>query len=175
MADAHAFLERWSRLKRGAATPEAPPATPPATTRDDASTVSETRSAPAEPPPELPAIETLTKDSDYSLFMQPGVSDAQRNAALRKLWQSDPVFANLDGLLEYGEDFSEPWKVAGAVATVYRVLQGMPDPAEAAANPKEAGEAEAACSMASGAPDCDAADACEASDTSGRSTDHKLD
>ena len=58
-----------------------------------------------------------------------------RNAALRKLWSSDPVYANLDGLLEYGEDFAEPFRVAGVIATVYRVLEGMPEPLPPADQP----------------------------------------
>jgi hypothetical protein len=58
--------------------------------------------------------------------MQAGVPDGVRNEALRKLWQSDPVFANLDGLVEYGEDFAAAFSLGGAVATVYRVLEGMP-------------------------------------------------
>src|SRR5262249_38406828 len=60
------------------------------------------------------------------------------NAALRKLWQSDPVFANLDGLVDYAEDFGAGFAVGGTIATVYRVLQGMPDlPAEKAPEPAE--------------------------------------
>src|SRR3546814_6384088 len=40
----------------------------------------------------------------------------------------DPVFANMDGLIEYGEDYSLPFKAhAGkVVATLYRVGEGMP-------------------------------------------------
>jgi hypothetical protein len=47
---------------------------------------------------------------------------------LRKLWRSDPVFANLDGLVEYGEDYGADFRAASAVKTVYRVLEGMPAP-----------------------------------------------
>lgn len=77
---------------------------------------------------DLPALDSLTRDSDFSPFMREGVPEELRNQALRKLWSSDPVYANLDGLLEYGEDFGEPFRMAGVVATVYRVLEGMPDP-----------------------------------------------
>jgi hypothetical protein len=37
--------------------------------------------------------------------MREGVPEALRNRALRKLWLSDPVLANLDGLNDYDEDF----------------------------------------------------------------------
>src|SRR5690348_1670518 len=145
MAEAGAFLARWSRLKRraqiepraadarsGEARPMVAAAAP--------LSVSPARSAhnaPAAQPqidePQaqaLPSIETLGKDSDYTPFMRPDVPDALRNAALRKLWQSDPVFANLDGLVDYGEDFGAGFALGGTVATIYRVLDGMPDPRE---------------------------------------------
>jgi hypothetical protein len=50
-----------------------------------------------------------------------------RQQALRKLWTSDPVLANLDGLLEYGEDFRAAFVNPGVVKTLYRVGKGMRD------------------------------------------------
>lgn len=123
MADPPGFLERWSRLKRAGRAKAQRPARPEAPV---AAAVSE--AAPDDPLPDLPAIDSLTKDSDFTAFMRPGVPEELRNQALRKLWSSDPVYANLDGLLEYGEDFAAPFRLAGVVATVYRVLEGMPDP-----------------------------------------------
>ncbi len=49
----------------------------------------------------LPDIETLTYDSDFSVFLREGVPERLKQAALRKLWLSDAVFANLDGLNDY--------------------------------------------------------------------------
>ena len=54
----------------------------------------------------LPPVESLTQDSDYTVFLAEKVPEAIRTAALRKLWRSDPVLANLDGLNDYDEDFS---------------------------------------------------------------------
>lgn len=51
--------------------------------------------------PELPDIETLDKDSDFSPFMDARVPEELQRLALRKLWASDPVYANLDGLNDY--------------------------------------------------------------------------
>lgn len=143
MADPADFLARWSRLKRraqgepresapgaGTARPRLEEAAaPPAAVSGG---LSEGGGAPpaTEPREELPPIETLDRDSDYTPFMRADVPDALRNQALRKLWQSDPVFANLDGLVEYGEDFGAAFRLGGVVATVYRVLEGMPGPAE---------------------------------------------
>ncbi|MGB8182007.1 MAG: DUF3306 domain-containing protein, partial [Stellaceae bacterium] len=92
MAEPADFLARWSRLKRRARQPQP----------SDTAPVSATAATPAvETPPEtLPPVESLTAESDYRIFMQPGVPEVTRNAALQKLWRSDPVFANLDGLVE---------------------------------------------------------------------------
>jgi hypothetical protein len=133
MADQSSFLARWSRLKQAARTTPAlaDAATPAATAEQNLATV----------PAELPPIESLTANSDFSVFMQPDVPEAARNAALQKLWRSDPVFANLDGLVEYGEDFAADFKSAAVVRTVYRVLQGMPgdrEPPTADAEPQPA-------------------------------------
>lgn len=135
MADPGDFLARWSRLKRKAQAEPREAAVRSGTARPRV-VEAEPQAAPpaaasaAKPVEELPPIETLGKDSDYTPFMRADVPDALRNKALRKLWQSDPVFANLDGLVDYAEDFGAAFAVGGAVATVYRVLQGMPDPAD---------------------------------------------
>lgn len=62
--------------------------------------------ATAEELAELPSIESLTAQSDYTGFLKKNVPEALRKAALRKLWVSDPILANLDGLNDYDEDFT---------------------------------------------------------------------
>ena len=74
---------------------------------------------------DLPDVETLDAESDYTPFMSDKVSDAVRNVALRKLWRSDAVFANLDGLIDYGEDFSDAATVVAGMQTTYKVGRGM--------------------------------------------------
>lgn len=54
---------------------------------------------------DMPPIESLNEDSDYSGFMSSGVSDELRNLALRKLFKA-PQFNIRDGLDEYDEDFT---------------------------------------------------------------------
>jgi hypothetical protein len=61
--------------------------------------------AAAEPP--LPPVESLTFESDFSLFMRPGVDSTVRRAALRKLLR-DPRFNMMDGLDVYIDDYSKP-------------------------------------------------------------------
>jgi hypothetical protein len=132
LAEPPGFLARWSRLKQAERDKalSRDPAPPDPAAVDSAE-------PPADPPEDLPALESLTKDSDFRAFMRPGVPEELRNQALRKLWGSDPVYANLDGLLEYGEDFAAPFRMAGVVATVYRVLEGMPEPEKPAESATE--------------------------------------
>ena len=157
-------FSRWSKLKtdsrkrRGAALPgfatepeQALPAAPePATAEpgpDPATEEGASREQEAPPadaaeeevyPEDLPEIETLDKDSDYSVFMSEKVSDAIRNRALRKLWLSDPVLANLDGLVDYGEDFTDAAMVVKNMQSVYKVGRGMVDYEEEARKKAEA-------------------------------------
>ena len=57
--------------------------------------------APAVDVEALPDVETLTYESDFTTFLRDGVPERLKQAALRKLWLSNPVFANLDGLNDY--------------------------------------------------------------------------
>ena len=54
---------------------------------------------------DMPALETLHDDSDYSGFLSPKVSDKLREIALRKLFHSK-AFNIVDGLDDYDDDFN---------------------------------------------------------------------
>jgi hypothetical protein len=54
---------------------------------------------------DMPPLDTLTDDSDYSGFLSPRVSEALRQQALRKLFRS-PGFNIRDGLDDYDDDFT---------------------------------------------------------------------
>ncbi len=134
-------LSRWARRKaaaraeratpeqgRGAALPPAAPAAIPA--KPQPATAKPVEAEAATPPDEtkgvdLPDIETLDYDSDYSAFLSGDVSDAVRNIALRKLWRSNPLLANVDGLVDYDDDFSDAATVIEGMKTVYRTGRGM--------------------------------------------------
>lgn len=53
-------------------------------------------------------LETLNYNSDYQVFFKKGVPEHLKNMAMRKLWISNPVLANVDGLNEYDENFADP-------------------------------------------------------------------
>jgi hypothetical protein len=71
----------------------------------------------------LPPLDELTPDSDFTGFMDKRVPDFLRRQALRKLWLSDPAFSLIDGMHEYGEDYSMMAQLA-AGATAYRPNEG---------------------------------------------------
>ena len=54
---------------------------------------------------DMPPLDALDEDSDYSGFLSPGVSEALRRRALRKLFSS-AVFNIPDGLDDYDDDFT---------------------------------------------------------------------
>jgi len=79
-----------------------PTATPEVAKSNGASTIGTTNAAIP-----LPPLESLTIDSDFSPFMQPGVDETVKRAALRKLLR-DPRFNVMDGLDVYIDDYSKP-------------------------------------------------------------------
>ncbi|MDB5543210.1 MAG: hypothetical protein JWO64_359 [Hyphomicrobiales bacterium] len=108
MSDDDRFLSRWSQRKRLAA--------------EEARKAAEAAPAPAEPPAEeepfdlslLPDLESLTPETDISLFLKKGVPDELRNTALRKMWALDPAIRDYVGdALDYAWDWNAPGGVPG--------------------------------------------------------------
>jgi Protein of unknown function (DUF3306) len=83
-----------------------------------------------EPVPILPSIEELTAESDFTVFLAKTVPESIRRAALRKLWRSDPVLANLDGLVDYNDDYHAVDSTITAAQTAYRAGLGYVREAE---------------------------------------------
>jgi hypothetical protein len=86
--------------------------------------------AEGEETPVLPSIDELTAESDYTVFLGKNVPEALKDAALRKLWRSDPVFAVLDGLNDYDEDFNVIDTLITSAQTSYKVGTGYIDDIE---------------------------------------------
>ncbi|OYD81890.1 DUF3306 domain-containing protein [Azospirillum brasilense] len=141
------FLSRWSRLKRQPVAPAPEPAqepVPPPAEEPPAQLPAEAAAEPAETTPEappeaddplkdLPPVEELTLESDFTPFLRAEVPDDLHRQALRKLWTSDPVFANDDGLKDYADDYASLFTGSSPVKTLYRVGKGFLDAAEEAA------------------------------------------
>jgi hypothetical protein len=146
------FLSRWSQRKRA---------------MEEGAELQETTAAKAEPaqqgqseedggagdreridPADLPDIETLDANSDFSQFMQKGVPEALKRRALRKLWQVDPAFSQICMLDDYNLDYTDAAMVVPNLKTLYQVGRGMilagEDTAEAVEPPAAAAALEAA-------------------------------
>ncbi|MEM0950207.1 MAG: DUF3306 domain-containing protein [Pseudomonadota bacterium] len=73
----------------------------------------------------LPEPETLREGDDFSVFMAKAVPDRIRRRALRVLWKANPVLANLDELVEYGENYTDSATVVENLQTAYQIGRGM--------------------------------------------------
>ena len=69
--------------------------------------------------------DSLQSGDDFSAYMAKAVPTRIRNKALRKLWLSDPKLANLDMLVDYGEDFTDSAMAVENIQTAYQVGKGM--------------------------------------------------
>jgi hypothetical protein len=73
----------------------------------------------------LPDPDTMKMGDDFSAFMSKAVPERIRRRALRTLWRSNPVLANVDMLVDYGEDFTDSAMVVENMQTAYQVGKGM--------------------------------------------------
>ncbi|MDU9004605.1 DUF3306 domain-containing protein [Sedimentitalea todarodis] len=73
----------------------------------------------------LPDPDTLSADDNISAFMDHLVPDRLRRRALRRFWRLNPVLANVDGLVDYGEDFTDSATVIENLQSAYQVGKGM--------------------------------------------------
>lgn len=102
------FLRRWSSRKRRARrgeveeTPAVKPAEKTEAVKADESAEPERVLSDEDMPP----LESLNEDSDYSGFLSPGVSESLRKLALRKMFLSSKYNVT-DGLDDYAEDFTK--------------------------------------------------------------------
>lgn len=146
MAEGDGILKRWSRRKQearaaaaradaapataqGAATPaagdagqEAIAGCPPATDGAEAAPDSVD-------PATLPPVESLGPGSDFTAFLRAGVPEALRNAALRRLYMTDPFISTFKEVADYDWDFNAPgagalWP-ADEIAALVRNLPGQ--------------------------------------------------
>lgn len=74
---------------------------------------------------ELPDPDTLGEGDDFKVFLTETVPARIRTRALRRLWLTNPVLANVDGLVDYGEDFTDASCVIKNIKTAYQVGKGM--------------------------------------------------
>ncbi len=176
------FMSRWSRRKTlsrdgtqsapeaEAAAPPGKQAVPPAPVCAPAQPFAapEQDNAPpsaqdALPAPTMDDVALLTRGSDYSRFVAPGVDETVKRAAMKKLF-SDPHFNVMDGLDVYIEDYntSVPLTEAElrqmAQSKLLRLFEDEPaDTTQALANPDGGAPAQVSQSDVPGSPETRAA------------------
>lgn len=126
-------LRRWARRKaevrqgRGAAAPvlEEEADKVPALSEPEDLVIGPEGAAESQPDDlALPDVESLTADSDFSVFMKEGVPPALRRLALRKLWASDPMFNIIDEMIDYGGDFTNAATVVDGMQSAWVAGRG---------------------------------------------------
>lgn len=91
----------------------------------------------------LEAPEDLQSPEAVREFLSSTLPQRLKTRALRRLWRLNPVLANLDGLVDYGEDFTDSATVIENLQTAYQVGKGMLAHVEEMARQAEAELAEA--------------------------------
>ena len=106
------FLGRWARRKqesKRAPAPDAPPLV-----EGQAATSAD----PAAADLPLPSLDSIIPGADVSAFFQGHVPEALRNAALRKLWTTDPEISGFIEMADYQWDFNNPDSIPGWGSTL---------------------------------------------------------
>jgi len=127
-SDERDFLSRWSRLKRTGGEMAAQPAAPAAPVAPEGDAAPERSDAEILEEHGLPDPDSLGPEDDVSGFMARTIPDRLRNRALRRLWLRNPVLANLDELVDYGEDYTDAATVVAGLASAWQAGRGyLPD------------------------------------------------
>ena len=122
MNDPDNFLSRWSRRKQEAGersekkeeAADKPPAKPVAENEPVRAA-----SAPASTPipkfdvESLPPIESISAETDITMFMRTGVPETLKHAALRRAWSADPAIRDFMGPTENYWDAAGPDGIPG--------------------------------------------------------------
>ena len=127
MSEESGFLSRWSERKRRV--------------QEEATQIAEQTAASAAPPSPadefegksdseilselaLPDPDSLKLGDSVAGFMDARVPERIRHRALRAFWKTNPVLANIDGLDEYCEDYTDAVMIIENMETIYEVGQG---------------------------------------------------
>ena len=141
-------LDRWSERKRRVAESEAEAARAAGATERGVPD-------PGVPDPEREAVlaanreaaeavdlDALKPGADLAAFFRDGVPEALRRQALKAMWRSDPVFANVDRLCDYDDDFRAASKVPAAIQSAWQAGRGYLFPEDEAKPDSTAAERE---------------------------------
>ncbi|MEP1209913.1 MAG: DUF3306 domain-containing protein [Rhizobiaceae bacterium] len=124
-------LSRWSKRKLAVANEEAE--VDGAVERPDAESVAaqeaelQARLQANREAAEAVDLDSLDEESDFSVFMKAGVPELLKKRAMASLWRTSPVFANVDGLVDYDDDFGSPDLIMKTFKSAYEIGKGYFD------------------------------------------------
>jgi hypothetical protein len=73
----------------------------------------------------LPDPDEMESTEQVQSLLREAVPQRLKTRAMRRLWRLNPVLANVDGLVDYGEDFTDAAMVVENMQTAYQVGKGM--------------------------------------------------
>lgn len=145
------FLSRWARRKAEVREEEKrEEAAATATPEADGAVDEQNRPITEEEIAALPDPDKLEHGADFKPFLRPGIPQALRQRALRRIWRVNPAIGFLDGMNEYDLDYTDAATVVDNLKTAYQVGRGFvipeedekPSPADVAATPRNNEEAD---------------------------------
>ena len=134
-------LKRWSQRKLEAAAAAEPadirpiPAAPPAPAAEQSIDPMKVDAPVAGGASELPPVESLTFDADFTRFLAPKVDENLKRAALKMLFR-DPRFNVMDGLDVYIDDYTKPDPISPDVVRTLVQSRYIFDPPKTRVNEK---------------------------------------
>ena len=127
MNEESGFLSRWSERKRRVqeeATQSAEQAAASDTSPSPADEFEDKSDSEILSELALPDPESLKLGDSVAGFMDARVPERIRHRALRAFWKTNPVLANIDGLDEYCEDYTDAVMIIENMETIYEVGKG---------------------------------------------------
>ncbi len=130
MSEDKGFLSRWSDRKLRPESEDTDAALP---TSDEAKSVEDEFEDKSDEEIlsilELPEPDTLKLGDTVEKFMDGRVPERIRARALRAFWKTNPLLANIDGLDEYCDDYTDAATVIENLQTIYEVGKGYAEQA----------------------------------------------
>jgi hypothetical protein len=112
MSEQEKFIERWSRRKQEAENeakqPDANETKSDATNPSADEVREESKHRPIFDPKSLPSLDSITATTDIRAFLAAGVPEELKQAALQRVWRTDPAIRDFVGLSENSWDFNDP-------------------------------------------------------------------
>ena len=125
MSEDKGFLSRWSDRKLRPESDDADAALP---TPEEAKPVEDEFEGKSDEEIlsilELPEPDTLKLGDTVEKFMDGRVPERIRARALRAFWKTNPLLANIDGLDEYCDEYTDAAMVVENLQTIYQVGKG---------------------------------------------------